>query len=206
MGNRASLQGYFAAVTAMDRQIGRLLDWLEARGLRERTLVVFVSDNGFSCGQHGFWGKGNGTSPRNMFENSIRVPALFSHPGALPQGHVAGAMVSAYDFLPTLLEYLGLPAPQDRPPPRALLPPRLAKGEEADEEGHEAVVIFDEYGPVRMIRTGGVEVRPPPSGRPPRAVPPPGRPGRATQPGLQEPGQGQRIEDLRAQMEAWFAR
>ena len=202
MGNRASLQGYFAAVTAMDRQIGRLLDWLEERDLRERTLVVFVSDNGFSCGQHGFWGKGNGTSPRNMYENSIRVPALFSHPGTLPQGRVAGAMVSAYDFLPTLLEYLGLPAPQDRPRPGRSFLPSL-RGE-AD-EGHEAVVIFDEYGPVRMIRTAAWKyVHRHPDG--PHELyhlqeDPDERRNLAG-----EPGQGQRIEGLRAQMESWFAR
>ena len=70
LGSRESLKGYFAAVTAMDANVGRLLDRLEALGLRENTLVVFLSDNGFSCGQHGFWGKGNGTSPRNMYEYS----------------------------------------------------------------------------------------------------------------------------------------
>ena len=70
----------------MDQSVGRLLDRLEQLGLRDRTLVVFLSDNGFSCGHHGFWGKGNGTEPRNMYENSIKVPAIFSHPGRIPQG------------------------------------------------------------------------------------------------------------------------
>lgn len=72
LGNRASLQGYFAAVTAMDANVGRVLDHLEALGVRENTLVVFTSDNGHSCGQHGFWGKGNGTFPLNMYENSVK--------------------------------------------------------------------------------------------------------------------------------------
>ena len=111
MGNREALKGYFASVTAMDQSVGRLLDRLEQLGLRDRTLVVFLSDNGFSCGHHGFWGKGNGTAPRNMYENSIKVPAIFSHPGRIPQGRVESAMVSAYDFMPTLLEYLELRSP-----------------------------------------------------------------------------------------------
>ena len=48
LGNRESLKGYFAAVTAMDQNVGRLLDRLENLGLREDTLVIFLSDNGFS--------------------------------------------------------------------------------------------------------------------------------------------------------------
>ena len=84
LGNREMLKGYFAAVTAMDRDIGRILDKLEEKGLRENTLVVFTSDNGFSCGHHGFWGKGNGTYPPNMYENSIKVPFVVSHPGRIP--------------------------------------------------------------------------------------------------------------------------
>ena len=150
LGNREMLKGYFAAVTAMDAGIGRLLDRLEQRGLRENTLVVFMGDNGFSCGHHGFWGKGNGTDPRNMYENSVKVPALFSHPGVIPAGRVEGPLVSQYDFLPTLLEYLDLPLPEGRNLPGRSFAP-LLRGRPADE--NEAVVVFDEYGPVRMIRT-----------------------------------------------------
>ena len=53
---RANLIGYYAAVTAMDAGIGRLLEKLQELGLAEDTLVVFTSDNGFSCGHHGFLG------------------------------------------------------------------------------------------------------------------------------------------------------
>jgi len=150
LGNREMLKGYFAAVTAMDANVGRLLARIEELGLRENTLIVFVSDNGFSCGHHGFWGKGNGTHPRNMYENSILVPAIFSQPSRLPEGHVANAMVTSYDFMPTLLDYLDLPLPEGRNlPGRSFLP--VLRGE--SDEGHEIVVVYDEYGPVRMIRT-----------------------------------------------------
>ncbi len=147
-GNREHLKGYFAAVTAMDQDVGRILDRLEERGLTNDTLVVFVSDNGFSCGQHGFWGKGNGTEPRNMWENSIRVPFIASHPGRIPAGTSTSAICSAYDFMPTLLDYLDLPRPEINSPGRSFLPALLG-----DDPGRESVVIFDEYGPVRMIRT-----------------------------------------------------
>ncbi|MBM3216700.1 sulfatase [Candidatus Poribacteria bacterium] len=149
-GNRESLKGYFAAVTAMDANVGRIIDRVEALGLRDSTLIVFLSDNGFSCGQHGFWGKGNGTNPRNMWENSIRVPALFSHPGTIPQGRVETAMISAYDFMPTILDYMGLDAPEGGNLPGVSFLSAL-RGEPMS--GHENVVVFDEYGPVRMVRT-----------------------------------------------------
>ena len=205
MGKRASLQGYFAAVTAMDAQIGRLLDWLEDNQLRRDTLVVFVSDNGFSCGQHGFWGKGNGTEPRNMYENSIRVPALFSHPGTLPQGHVSQAMVSAYDFMPTLLEYVGLPLPERhedrRPRPgRSFLP--ALRGQ--DDGGRDEVVIFDEYGPVRMIRTREWKyVHRYPEG--PNELYDLVNDADERRNVVDDPAQGQRIREMHARMEAWFA-
>lgn len=148
---RENLKGYFAAVTAMDHNIGRILDKLEEMGVRERTLICFMSDNGFNCGHHGIWGKGNGTFPFNMFDTSVKVPAIFSHPGRIPLGHVCDELISGYDFMPTLLEYVGgLEHPEaSNLPGRSFLP--LLLGEEG--AGREDVVIYDEYGPVRMIRT-----------------------------------------------------
>jgi arylsulfatase A-like enzyme len=150
MGHRESLKGYFAAITALDLNVGRILEKLEQLGLRENTLVVFSSDNGYSCGHHGFWHKGNGTFPLNMYENSVKVPFIMSQPGRIPQGQNAGAMVSQYDFMPTLLDYLGMEVPDDSMSPgRTFVPALLGETNDAQDE----VVIFDEYGPVRMIRT-----------------------------------------------------
>ena len=156
LGNRQMLQGYFAAVTAMDQDVGRLLDRLEALGMRQNTLVVFASDNGFSCGHHGFWGKGNGTFPLNMYENSVTVPFLASHPGHVSEGVVQSGLYGACDFFPTLLQYLGLGEPDggDRPG-RSFSD--LLRGATND-GGHEAVVVDGasrcaEYGASRMVRT-----------------------------------------------------
>ena len=150
LGNRELLKGYFAAVTAMDANLGRILNKLDELGIRDDTLVIFTSDNGYSCGHHGFWGKGNGTNPRNMYENSIKVPFIISHPGHIPQGHIQEAMVSAYDFMPTFLAYLDLPCPDDRNIVGASFLRALRGKEDA---GRESVVIYDEYGTVRMVRT-----------------------------------------------------
>jgi choline-sulfatase len=203
LGNRASLQGYFAAVTAMDLNIGRLLDRLEEMGIRENTLVVFVSDNGFSCGHHGFWGKGNGTEPRNMYENSIKVPAIFSHPGTLPEGVVTEAMASAYDVYPTLLEYLGLPVPADHNlPGESFL--SVLHGDSAVGR-RSSVVIFDEYGPVRMIRTRDWKyVYRHPDG--PHELYDLANDLDERRNLADDPQQAQRIQSLHAQMEEWFAR
>ena len=150
MGNRNSLKGYFAAITALDLNIGRILDRLSELGIRENTLVVFSSDNGYSCGHHGFWHKGNGTFPLNMYENSVKVPFIMSQPGKIPEGKESEAMVSQYDFMPTLLDYLDLPDPNDDMSPGRSFVPALSR---KTNDAQDHVVVFDEYGPVRMIRT-----------------------------------------------------
>ncbi|HHW10496.1 MAG TPA: sulfatase-like hydrolase/transferase [Firmicutes bacterium] len=152
---RPNLMGYFAAITAMDRNIGRLLNKLDELHLRESTLVFFTSDNGFNCGHHGFWGKGNGTFPLNMYDNSVKVPAIVSQPGRIPAGLLCEALVSGYDVFPTILEYTGMPyhpSSEEPRPGRSFAP--LLSGEPEDKmEGHGHIVVCDEYGPVRMVRT-----------------------------------------------------
>src|SRR6478752_3432584 len=107
----------------MDDGIGRLLAALDAAGLADSTLVIFMGDNGMNCGHHGIWGKGNGTRPQNMYDTSVKVPCLFSQPGRIPEGGVSDALLSAYDFFPTMLDYLGIAvAPRATSPGRSFLP------------------------------------------------------------------------------------
>jgi arylsulfatase A-like enzyme len=147
---RENLKGYFAAVTAMDRQVGRILDKLSALGIREDTFVCFMSDNGFNCGHHGIWGKGNGTVPQNMYDTSVKIPAIFSRPGTIPAGVVNDEMLSQYDVFPTVLEWAEIANPfADALPGRSFA--GMIRG--SRERGNESVVVYDEYGPVRMIRT-----------------------------------------------------
>jgi len=147
---REYLKGYFAAVTAMDANVGRVLRRLDELGLRENTLIFFASDNGFNCGHHGIWGKGNATLPLNLYDTSVKIPAIISQPGRIPEGVVCDALLSAYDFMPTLLDYVGLEnANADGLPGTSFAP--LLSGETGG--GHSHVVVYDEYGPARMIRT-----------------------------------------------------
>ncbi len=148
------LQGYYAAVTAMDQGIGRILDKLKAMGVRDNTLVIFSSDNGMNMGHHGIWGKGNGTFPQNMFDTSVKVPMIISHPAAIPGGRVCEELLSHYDVFPTLLDYLDIPCPAvDSLPGRSFASVLQGLPDPQRESNHRPVVVFDEYGPVRMIRT-----------------------------------------------------
>jgi uncharacterized sulfatase len=110
---------YLASVHAVDRNVGRLLEAIDRLGLRERTIVLFTSDNGYNIGHHTLHSKGNGywiaggvhgpTRP-NMFDTSLRVPLLVRGPG-LPAGREVGEAVTQLDTLPTVLALLGVPLP-----------------------------------------------------------------------------------------------
>jgi choline-sulfatase len=144
------LKGYYASITAMDAGIGSILARIEELGHKEDTLVIFMGDNGMNMGHHGIWGKGNGTFPLNMYDTSVKVPAIFRHPGVIPAGRECGELVSQYDVFPTLCDYLGFSAPEPDAMPGVSFAPLLCGD---DSSCREDVVIFDEYGPVRMIRT-----------------------------------------------------
>lgn len=146
---RESLRGYFAAVSAMDEAVGRLLDRLERDGLAEDTLIVFTSDNGSNMGHHGIFGKGNGTYPVNMYETSTRVPGIFSCPGVIPEGVVAHAKVSHYDIFQTVLDFVGVPFESTPDMPGHSFA-HLLRGE-SDPDGDGDVFVLDEYGATRMI-------------------------------------------------------
>lgn len=144
------LKGYYGAISAMDWNIGRVVDRIKSLGLEENTLFIFLSDNGFNCGHHGIWGKGNGTYPQNMYDTSVKIPAIFRHIGNIPEGITSETMLSGYDFMPTLLSYVGIPYEDESKPGRDFSGVLLGNGRHASE--HESVVVYDEYGPVRMIR------------------------------------------------------
>lgn len=147
---RECLTGYYAAITAMDYNVGRIVLELDRLGIRENTLLVYTSDNGFNCGHHGLWGKGNATRSLNMFDTSVKVPLIVNQPGFVAPNQCCDAMVSQYDYYHTLLDYLGIAYEKDPAlPGRSFLP--LLRGEAMEE--HDRLVVYDEYGPVRMIRT-----------------------------------------------------
>lgn len=149
---REHIRGYYAAITALDEGVGKILKKLEETGTAENTLVIFTADNGVNMGHHGCWGKGNATFPQNMFETSVKIPFIAYRKGVAPAVRVPQGLYSHYDLYATLLEYAGVPAqPNEKSPGRSFC--GLLRGE-PEENGRDSVLILDEYGPVRMLRAG----------------------------------------------------
>ncbi len=95
---------YYAAISHMDAQIGRLLDELDASGLSDNTYVVFMADQGLAVGSHGLMGK------QNMYEHSMKAPLIIAGPG-LQAGQRIAAPVYLQDIMPTALDWAGVPTP-----------------------------------------------------------------------------------------------
>lgn len=148
---RDSLMGYFASITAVDEGVGQIVSALRESGTLDNTLIIFTSDNGFQCGHHGIWGKGNGTWPFNCYEEAARVPMIFNHPSRIPGGRVSGALAGGCDLFPTLLDYAGIDYQCTPLQPGMSLVPLLT---DQTRNLHDRLVVYDEYGPLRMLRTG----------------------------------------------------
>ncbi|MEX2682147.1 MAG: sulfatase-like hydrolase/transferase [Candidatus Sigynarchaeota archaeon] len=101
---RRHLKEYYAMITHLDHEIGRVLDVLEARGMLDNTIIVLAGDNGLAIGQHGLFGK------QSCYEHSNRVPLVFAGPG-IPVGKRSDAYVYLFDIYPTICELLGIEIP-----------------------------------------------------------------------------------------------
>ena len=96
---------YYAMVSHLDHEFGRVMAALDAKGIADDTLIVFAGDNGLAVGQHGLMGK------QNCYEHSVRVPLVFAGPG-VPEGTRSDAFVYLLDIFPTLCELTGTPRPE----------------------------------------------------------------------------------------------
>jgi iduronate 2-sulfatase len=101
---RQAVQAYYASVSFMDAQVGRVVAALDRLGLAHNTIIVLTSDHGYHLGEHGLWQK------RSLFEESARVPLLIVSPGAVSNS-VAKTPVALVDLYPTLTELCGVQAP-----------------------------------------------------------------------------------------------
>lgn len=100
-----AIQGYYAVISFMDAQVGRVLDALEKSGLRENTIIVFTSDNGYHMGEHGYYQK------NTLFENSGRIPLIISAPNMKGKGRSSASIVEMIDMYPTLCDLAGITPP-----------------------------------------------------------------------------------------------
>ena len=136
---KVNRQEYFAIVTHMDTQIGRILKALDESGKADNTVIFFTADHGLAVGHHGLIGK------QNMFEHSMRPPMIVAGPG-MPRGKEIEAPVYLQDIMPTTLELAGVEKP-DYVQFKSLLP--LIRGE----RNQNYAAIYGAYlNKQRMVR------------------------------------------------------
>jgi|TARA_B110000495_G_C23033420_1_gene616237 iduronate 2-sulfatase len=104
---RKAMHAYYATISFVDAQIGRLLDSLDELGLRDDTIVLFSSDHGYHMGEHGHFQK------NTLFENADRVPLILSAPGMKEVGKRSQSFAEMIDFYRTLSDLAGLPKPPE---------------------------------------------------------------------------------------------
>lgn len=114
-GTEEPRKAYAAFVSTLDEKIGDVIRKVDALGLRENTLIIFMSDNGHSVEERANFGGGR-TGPYRghkftLWEGGIRLPCIASWPGIVPEGEVRGQMVASMDWLPTIAHYCGVAAP-----------------------------------------------------------------------------------------------
>lgn len=114
------MQDYLGTIRAVDENVGRILDYLEANHLMENTIIVYTSDQGFYLGEHGWFDK------RFIYDESFKTPLMVSWPGKIKPGQKSDALVQNLDFAQTFLDAAGVPAPKDMQG-QSLIPLMLGK-------------------------------------------------------------------------------
>jgi arylsulfatase A-like enzyme len=152
---RHQLADYYGMISHHDAQIGRVLEALERRGLRDHTIIAYVSDHGLGLGQHGLMGK------QNVYEHSLRVPLILNGPG-VPGGCVVDRAVYSFQLYPTLCELAGVARPDSVMSDS--LGPLLAGWPTSDEEPHFAH-YRERQAAVRLGRWKLLEYYPPADAR-----------------------------------------
>ena len=137
---RRHIAEYYAMISHLDHEFGRLLSVLDEIGERENTIIVFAGDNGLAVGQHGLMGK------QNLYDHSVRVPLMISGPG-VPPGQSSDALVYLLDIYPTLCDLVGMETP-DSVEGRSLAP--CLGGETA----HRESLYLAYEGSIRGVRMG----------------------------------------------------
>ncbi len=140
---RGEIAAYYAVISHMDAQIGRVLKALEASGELDNTVIVFSSDHGLGVGSHGLRGK------QSMYEHTIGVPLVMAGPG-ISKGRRLATQCYLRDLFPTLCDLAGIEGPRERIDGRSLQPALLG---EKDQIHPFVVGYFRSFQ--RMIRYSG---------------------------------------------------
>ena len=108
LNNKTAMINTAAETAMVDDGVGKILNVLDTHGIENETLVVYTSDQGASYGHHGLWGNTSWSFPFAAYSINMQIPMIFRQPGHIPSGLEIAPMISQIDFLPTLLDYIGL--------------------------------------------------------------------------------------------------
>jgi uncharacterized sulfatase len=114
------MREYLASVASVDRNLGRLLALLDELGISQNTVVIFTSDNGYNMAHNGIWHKGNGRwilidnrgDRPNLYDNSLKVPAIVRWPGHIKPGTTVNGTVTNLDWFPTICAMANVSIPE----------------------------------------------------------------------------------------------
>jgi arylsulfatase A-like enzyme len=137
------MQDYLGTIRAVDENVGRVLDYLEANNLMDNTLIVYTSDQGFYLGEHGWYDK------RFVYDESFKTPLLVAWPGKIAPKSTSSTMVQNLDYAQTFLEAAGIPAPADMQG-ESLLP--LLTGNSESWTRDAVYYHYYEYPAVHMVK------------------------------------------------------
>lgn len=150
INNPVSMRRYAAEVSGIDDGVGRILQTLARLDLDQNTLVIFCGDQGLAGGHSGLWGMGDHTRPLTAYDNTMHVPLIYRHPGKIAAAKRSDLLVSNYDCLPTVLDYLDL---KDKTPAQPKLPGHSYADVLRGKQPAWDNVVFFEFENVRAIRT-----------------------------------------------------
>jgi arylsulfatase A-like enzyme len=137
------MQDYLGTIRAVDENVGRVLDYLEANNLMDNTLIVYTSDQGFYLGEHGWFDK------RFVYDESFKTPLLVAWPGKVAPGSKSTEMVQNLDYAQTFLDAAGISAPADMQG-ESLLPLLTGKPEQWTRDA--VYYHYYEYPAVHMVK------------------------------------------------------
>jgi arylsulfatase A-like enzyme len=150
INNPVSIRRYAAEISAVDDGVGEVMAALARHGLDDNTLVVFTGDQGLAGGHSGFWGMGDHTRPLTAYDWTMHVPLVFRQPGRVAANNRNDMLVSNYDFLPTILDYLDL---KSEAPTKPASPGHSYAAALSGPSPKWDDTVFFEFETVRAIRT-----------------------------------------------------
>jgi arylsulfatase A-like enzyme len=151
IGDLQAIRKYAAEISGIDDGVGRVMAKLKQLDLDRNTLVIFTADQGMSGGHSGFWGMGDHTRPLTAFDWTTHIPLVFHYPQQIPADKRVNLLVSNVDFMPTMLDYLGMSwknRTQPESPGRSFA--AALRGQKMDPWDN---TVFYEFENVRAIRT-----------------------------------------------------